>query len=100
MFEVGKTEELPFSLEHEIERIAARAAMYRNQGKKDVWIYFIKNRCHCHPIELPVINQFFIAHYKCSKLLKSLSHSEWKMLEHKIVAAHKKGDSKCHHQKH
>jgi len=99
MFKANYNDGLPFNLETELEYIASKAALYISQGNKDIWIYFIEVRCHCHIIELPVISQFFIAHYKCDKFLKSLSKAEWKKLEHKILKARKEGLKLCHPQK-
>lgn len=100
MFQVNSNDGLPFNLETEMEYIASKAALYRNQGNKDIWIYYIETRCHCHIIELPVISEFFVAHYNCRKLLIGLSKSEWRKLEHKILKAHKGGKELCHPRKH
>lgn len=100
MFIKNEPAELPFSLSREMLRICARAQLFSTTGKLHIWIYFIQNRCHLHCIEMSVLQKYYVAHYKCEKLLKGLSKHEWKQLESKIAQANEKEVKSCRRQKH
>ncbi len=60
--------------------ISAAAALYRNKGDKELWIYLKDDKIKFFPVEVHTMSEFYVGHFLCQKILDGLSDKAWNKL--------------------
>lgn len=74
-----------FNIEEAYNEIAGAAFLFENEGHLEIWIYLKDNSLQFHYVQVPCIDDYLVAHYKCHKVTHGFSSFEWNKLGRKLA---------------
>lgn len=88
MYEYVSSIEYPFNLSECYNQIAGAAFRFEEAGRLGIWIYLkagvLSFRCY----EFEPMAKFFVAHYRCRRITRGFSNSDWDRLGRRLARAY------------
>jgi hypothetical protein len=69
-----------FDICESYNEIAGTAFRFEAEGHPDIWIYIEGTELKIHYVELKLLSDCLVAHYKCRKVTHGFSSFEWNKL--------------------